>query len=340
MGSGSSKRHKEQSESKNPRPTPPKPDSGEVNSEKQIPPKSASPGQHRTNSANDSKDAAHAKEQPREPNVTLTPGTRPQSQNHNASQTVASTNTQNPGKQPPLAKPTAKEQKMWRECCTLKINAWAAVVNTLSCLAAVVALWFVYGQLVTMDRQLKQMQADSNSAAIVTDRQLKIMEGQLSEMRATAQLEQRAWVGLLHASHKAIEQGKGIEVTFRITNTGKTPAIVVTSGRTICIRPPNFDIETFATSETEQAWMKETRSQGPLPPNGILTMDISTKEVKGLEMPESMIADIKSGELSVYVVGRIVYKDIFGGEHQTRFCYTANPSTEGMIEYHQYNYMN
>jgi len=192
-------------------------------------------------------------------------------------------------------------------------------------------------QLTIMEGQLDQMQKSAESDSTAWQQQLDIMQGQLTHIQEAAHLEQRAWVGLSNASHEPIEPNKPITGKFVFTNTGKTPAIIVTAGNTVCVRPPDFDIKSLAHAKEAKAWMIETRSQGPFAPNA--TMDIAIRYPRGGGVSDDVVAAIRSKKMCFYVVGRIVYCDIFGVEHETRFCRVADPNSTSMLMHHQYNYM-
>jgi hypothetical protein len=238
----------------------------------------------------------------------------------------ASDNKQNP--------PLTARTKTIRRC---KLIGGALMIVLTAVMAGANVIYAILGvrQLSIMSGQLKQMKTDSESSSIATDRQLAIMEGQLKQMQEASQLEQRAWVGLARASHTKIVRGtKKIGVEFRFINTGKTPAIIESAGRTLCVRKSDCDMEAMANTQMA-AWMSETRSRGPLAPNAGFTMDPSI-EVNS----DSGIEAIRSGNARVFMVGRIAYRDFFGKEHETKFCYyVLDPCDVTMTEHHQYNYM-
>ena len=174
--------------------------------------------------------------------------------------------------------------------------------------------------------------------AILGYYQLSTMNGQLDRMETDSLLDSRAWVGCSTIGHKAIVQGQRIEVEVVFTNSGKTPAVDMTFCGSICIREPGYDIITHAASkEKTTGWLNPT-GKGPLAPNSSILLPFSSS--KDLEVSKPLAEQIKSGNLVVYVFGRIIYRDIFEREHRTWFCYTADPATNLMYAYNQYNGMN
>lgn len=219
-----------------------------------------------------------------------------------------------------------------------------AVFTGITALAAIVTATLYGLQISVMDKQLdvmadqlSQMEEAGKSDSVAWQKQLEIMQGQLTHVQKTSHLEQRAWVGLARAKHQPIEPNKPIQGEFVFLNTGKTPAIIITAGRSTCFRSPGFNFENLADIKKTEDWMEDTRSQGPLPPNASITLRFSTK--KGFDITESLIKALNRDDLRLYVIGRILYQDIFSDEHETCFCFFADPNTNGMNMAHQYNYM-
>ena len=171
----------------------------------------------------------------------------------------------------------------------------------------------------------------------VMDGQLDIMERQLSHIEQSSQLEQRAWVGLQTATHEPIEPNKPIEGVLVFENTGKTPAIILRASRTTCLRTPDFDMESLAEIKQKDGWLEDRRSRGPLPPNAVIRLTFQTSDNAMITEPD--IEKLENGQLRAYVIGRILYRDIFGTEHETCFCHFANPGTNAMTMGEQFNRM-
>jgi hypothetical protein len=190
-------------------------------------------------------------------------------------------------------------------------------------------------RLFTLKAQLAQMLESSESDSDAWQKQLDIMQGQLTHIEQASHLEQRAWVGLSRSTHKPIEPNEPIQGEFRFSNTGKTPATIISAGRTVCLRPPGFNIESIADIKETKEWMEDARSQGPLSPNAFIVLDFATSKKVDAPLKEQL----EKGEICVYVIGRILYRDIFDRKHETRFCRIVDPKTERMIIAYQYNYM-
>ena len=167
--------------------------------------------------------------------------------------------------------------------------------------------------------------------------QLSILRGQLAQMQEVSHLEQRAWVGVSNASYDAIEPNKPATGKFIFKNTGKTPATIITQGHTVCIRPADFDVEALAKTKKETTWKTEKPIQKCIAPNASMALNFSTSKEHPLS--DEVVKSINSGELRLYVIGHIIYSDIFGFEHQTKFCGIAKPNTTEMNVHHKYNYM-
>lgn len=68
-----------------------------------------------------------------------------------------------------------------------------------------------------------------------------------------------------------------------------------------------------------------------------MAMNFSTN--KDAPLTDDIVAGIQSDDRRIYVIGKIVYCDFFGEEHQTRFCGIVDVGTGEMSMHHQYNYM-
>lgn len=128
-----------------------------------------------------------------------------------------------------------------------------------------------------------------------------IFEGQLQEMHTASVLDQRAWVGAIQDNPPV-----GGILPIRICNTGKTPALEVSSAASGAIVYDRQYIEK--------------------PPSDSLDGTIQIN--KGLMMPganqfiNSMISDVQPNQV-IEIRGTISYSDIFGKKHWTRFCFAA-----------------
>ena len=139
-------------------------------------------------------------------------------------------------------------------------------------------------------------------------------------------LDQRAWVATIGANGKP-EANKPTIVTVFIKNTGKTMAknVRIQGG----IRhvgdgtEPNFEQQVAAVKST---------SVGVMPPAG----DYFSTNSTGVVDAEGF-GRIQSGQLRIYVFGKISYEDIFGAPHQVRFCYRLNPVNWVWEVYATYN---
>ncbi len=169
----------------------------------------------------------------------------------------------------------------------------------------------------------------------VMGRQLTTMEGQLDQMREIGQLDQRAWIGFSRGTHSQIKPDEETELLVQFVNTGKTPAHNIATHHTCSIRPADFDIGGHAKAHTDKSW-DETSTKGPIPPNvGFMIRHSIPADL----LTPAVVQQIQSGVQLVFVFGKITYSDVFGGDHETRFCHVVNPESTGMKPYHEYNYM-
>lgn len=284
---------------------------GKINKPKNPQPhgESSSPGPKRADCTHGNKDAARNEQHRRDQNVAPAKGTGTQSPDQYERSPIAPTNAQNPGEQPPPAKTTARKHKAWRDCCALKIDAWAAFASTLSCIAAGVALWFVYGQLTAMRDQLDLMKTDSL-------------------------LDSRPWVGETGTTVDSIVAGQPNRIQIKFTNTGKTPAFKFRVRNRIDALPVDCNIAVVAKPyEDEKAYPPTSLS--PLPPGGICGPEL----VPDKSLPDLTLKETANGDKRLYVFGIARYNDHTGKLHATRYCYFLDRTSGRWKVHNQYSGM-
>lgn len=170
--------------------------------------------------------------------------------------------------------------------------------------------------------------ARTSKKSVDTTRELakKSLDATIENFR----LEQRAWVGLTEIScvrHKEgdgttviVKEEKSIKCKAIVTNTGKTPArdmITRVYLNYMEVPNPNPKIPEKAIMSTEPT------SQTLFPGNSVLvTFPFPSDKVFAKDQIESL----KNGQNAIYLYGMIVYRDVFGETHFTKFCAYVLPS--------------
>lgn len=158
----------------------------------------------------------------------------------------------------------------------------------------------------------------------VTQRSLEQAAEQVRGARAALRLEQRAWV--LVVSLSDVYLGNYDPITVHLHNAGRTPPkdLEVRGGAVIWGRelPADpfkrrafggaFDSEVFGMGFDVARSVSRVTS---IALNHDYTVEIPTS---GLTPPDD--TKLESGDLRLYAIGRVTYKDIFGDEHSTTFC--------------------
>lgn len=259
-----------------------------------------------------------------------------------------------------LAKPTPRDQKRRHDRCMLFANCIMAGAAVAAVIVASCQWSAMRSQLDAMNEQgkimsgqLEQMKADSESSSramsdqlkhaiessqsdsIAWNRQLGIMEGQLSEMRSATHLEQRAWVGCRNGKCQPLVAGEKVSLELVYHNSGATPANKVKIGCQLLVEKKDYDIESYAMPRKEVA-KTEITTEKTIAPNVTQTAP-HRGSIEGLT--DDVIGRIKSGDLVIYVLGEIVYDDIFEQRHLTMYCCVVDPSTWQLRVYRQYNRM-
>jgi hypothetical protein len=158
-------------------------------------------------------------------------------------------------------------------------------------------------------------QAKTSLEATIQDNQ-KSRDANIAQNKASleatiaqARIEQRAWVDVTPTTYPVPgipQPGQPFMVRTRFLNTGKTPALrtrlctstnIIGRGKT-----PTFNCPIAGT--------------GILPPGGITHTDSVITESLS---PENR-SELLTGQMVVWVYGIIVYDDVFGRTHWTKFC--------------------
>jgi hypothetical protein len=134
-------------------------------------------------------------------------------------------------------------------------------------------------------------------------------------------LEQRAWVNIKEMAFKGytaggnqvfIKEGHPIRFRATYTNTGKTPARILTT------KTYMFAMKAGVTPPLQEKAIIATENQHfTLFPNGTY----GSPEVVSDAYSTEQIEVLKSGQYILYIYGMIPYEDVFGQTRWTQYCY-------------------
>jgi hypothetical protein len=201
----------------------------------------------------------------------------------------------------------------------------------LQLMTLIVIIWYTYyaGQQAGFAEKSSNAAMDAAKTAkdAVT---LTIAQGQkaLDASIEASKLDQRAWVGTTETTPPPLMEGDkrvyvkaGSKMTFdaSVVNSGKTPALKVTT---------NFGIRTYSSNESIPTYQPDTTKGGAsaVQPGAHFRLVLSTRVLTQKE-----IGILKSGIENLYFLGLITYEDIFGRSHQTTFCYCLLPDLSTII---------
>jgi hypothetical protein len=143
--------------------------------------------------------------------------------------------------------------------------------------------------------------------------QWAVMREQLNEMKTASALDQRAWVGTIDESQLTFTLGQNVVVVVPVKNSGKTPALMVTTVAAM------RTIDTGRFPEFND--LKEPTGVGVIQPNAATYMSIFSKEV----LTQEIVEELTRGDRVLWIYGTITYNDIFSHHHWTTFAKTLNP---------------
>lgn len=164
--------------------------------------------------------------------------------------------------------------------------------------------------------------AEANNGAITATATvfLTLITGTLAwlarEQAKTTKAQLRPYVMIKSARVDGLEIGKQPKATITLKNFGATPALEMTQWSNMGgdAFPPTHN---FPMEERKE----DTKAVSPLAPGGEF---IATPfNPKFPPFSEEYMAALRKGEAAIYVIGRIKYRDSFGGDHVTEYVLFA-----------------
>jgi hypothetical protein len=150
---------------------------------------------------------------------------------------------------------------------------------------------------------------------------------QVKQMKETIKITERAWVGI-HAVSAQVEIGKPIITTVEFINTGKTPAINLTTravGEAVVKNsPPDYTKEGYSID-----------SKGIVYPQQKIR--ISLKDSTQPPLNQVGFDQVEKGDALIYVHGRVNYSDVFGKDHWFTYCFLYEPDRKTVSAYKEHN---
>ena len=186
---------------------------------------------------------------------------------------------------------------------------WIAVVAFIALIIAAVQAIFFFEQL----QFIRQSLDDTKLAADAARRAADHAEASVLLARETAKRQLRAYV-MVDAAEPLEEAGipqwpQAASYRFVIKNLGQTPAaeVMVRVLSTFLPSPPQ---------ELPRPDVSPNASSTVIGPGG--GVDINTVP---RTLGEGQLTAARAGTHSIFLVGLITYKDVFGDSHETRFVY-------------------
>jgi hypothetical protein len=128
-------------------------------------------------------------------------------------------------------------------------------------------------------------------------------------------LDQRAWLTVKTATlEKPPAMNEKLRVSIEVTNSGKTPAIDAITASTVITRQ-SLSKDDFGPTTGSPP------SRGVVGPNVPLLLPAESSDPFSIQ---GQIDALKTTH-AIYVIGRVFYKDVFQGCHETDFCFRLPP---------------
>jgi hypothetical protein len=166
--------------------------------------------------------------------------------------------------------------------------------------------------------QVRQMKKSTEAATKAAN----AAEASVRQVRTTARHDERAWIALVDIQGIP-EVGTMFSVNLVSQNSGKTFAKNLTMRAVIEIAKKGEEPD-FSLDDSDAA--RKDSGVSLLAPNADYVMDVELrKQTPPHEITQSDLDGIRSGNLVVFVHGRMTYDDIFGCSHWTSFCARLKP---------------
>lgn len=183
-------------------------------------------------------------------------------------------------------------------------------------LAAAIIAACIYGA------QLSEM---GQSTAAAT-KAAKAAEDSVTLAKESARIDQRAWVAVTGIVSLP-EANKPFVANANLRNSGKTFA------KSVVVTVHSRVIENKIDEPAFEQSPPESNSVSILPPSADFECGIYNTKI----LPQVAIDKLYSGEIRLFVFGKITYKDIFNCPHWTTFCYVFHPASRRFVAYKTYN---
>jgi hypothetical protein len=181
---------------------------------------------------------------------------------------------------------------------------------------ACLTLILIFAQVIIYGCQLWQMKKSTDAAT----KAAKAAENSVTLAMKNAHLDQRAWVAVTQIATTQPKAGEAYKPLIILKNSGKTFAKkvrIAASWEFITKRSyPDFSLEDQKSREIAN------RDGFIIAPDAEHHLTDTTTNTP---LTESEVRDYESGDLQMFIHGKITYVDIFKCEHWTTFVLYSNP---------------
>lgn len=183
-------------------------------------------------------------------------------------------------------------------------NAWIAMFTLVLTVTTIAQAYYMYGGMQQTDTIIEQMR-----------------------------LEQRAWLGATQPSIGDFVADEMVQAVMPIKNSGNTPGFVSDSLGVIFKSPKGGDIDSHI-SRLRELTLNVPRETA-VPPGAAIRFNVSISPT----LTEDEIKLVKSGDLLLFLYGRIVYTDVSDSSHITEACFVYDIVANKWFAYEKYNHM-
>lgn len=196
--------------------------------------------------------------------------------------------------------------------------AWIQAISTVA-IVCITAFYTYYArQSATASIEAAKAAKDSADAAKSA---ADTAQSAFTASQNSFRLDQRAWIGPIDNPIIDWEAGKKFSVAIPVKNNGKTPGTNVTT--VMALRALSQQKLPIFTD------LDKPIGHFVIQPGAVTYIKILSNGI----INQADFDAIKSGDLTLWIYGRITYDDVFGRHHWTTFAQTFNPSKMGLDMY-------
>jgi hypothetical protein len=229
------------------------------------------------------------------------------------------------------------EPKSWKTMFSV-IN-WeivSAIVVAIFTIIIAFATWYQWRATVAQNNIMIEQGKAIEKQAKLAEGQLDLAKQAIEQTKTSLDrtaLQQRAWIAVGNPQHQELMADRPIQLHVTVGNTGQTPGFII--GHILDAVPLDDEARIPALMDIQVTKAKASHIE-----NAVAVGQNINTFLKESNTPTQEILDaIKKGNLTLFLFGVVVYRDVFGELHETRHCFRYSVGKNQFLLNDKYNYM-